>query len=84
MACSYMLFSLDHQMAPRISSYALYHSLYMGVKSNTPAKLSLGSKAKFTLYIKLTPASANFPEWYSNTNDDVSPDHESFTIDFVL
>tara|TARA_B110000259_G_scaffold185182_1_gene233690 strand:- start:670 stop:1191 length:522 start_codon:yes stop_codon:yes gene_type:complete len=29
-------------------------------------------------------ASANFPEWYSNTNDDVSPDHESFTIDFVL
>ena len=29
-------------------------------------------------------ASANFPEWYSNSNDDVSPLHESFKIDWVL
>ena len=29
-------------------------------------------------------ASANFPEWYSNTNDDVSPNYESYKIDWVL
>ena len=29
-------------------------------------------------------ASANFPEWYSNSNDDVSPNYESYNIDFVL
>lgn len=29
-------------------------------------------------------ASANFPEWFSNSNDDVSPSYESFKIDWVL
>jgi len=29
-------------------------------------------------------ASANFPEWYSNSNEDVSPNYESYTIDLVL
>jgi len=29
-------------------------------------------------------ASANFPEWYTNSNEDVSPNYESYTIDWVL
>jgi len=29
-------------------------------------------------------ASANFPEWFSNSNEDVSPNYESYTIDWVL
>ena len=29
-------------------------------------------------------ASANFPEWFSNSNDDVSPSYESYKIDWVL
>jgi hypothetical protein len=29
-------------------------------------------------------ASANFPEWFSNSNEDMSPNHESFNIDWVL
>lgn len=29
-------------------------------------------------------ASSKFPEWFSNSNDDISPANESFTIDWVL
>lgn len=29
-------------------------------------------------------ASSNFPEWFSNSNEDVSPSYESYKIDWVL
>tara|TARA_R100000329_G_scaffold114636_1_gene94152 strand:+ start:27665 stop:28186 length:522 start_codon:yes stop_codon:yes gene_type:complete len=29
-------------------------------------------------------AASKFPEWFSNSNEDVSPLHESYTIDWVL
>jgi hypothetical protein len=29
-------------------------------------------------------ASANFPEWFSNSGEDISPNYESYSIDWVL
>jgi hypothetical protein len=29
-------------------------------------------------------ASTNFPEWFSNSNEDMSPNYESYKIDWVL
>ena len=29
-------------------------------------------------------ASSNFPEWFSNSGEDVSPNYESYVIDWVL
>ena len=29
-------------------------------------------------------AAGSFPEWFSNSNADVSPSHESYNIDWVL
>jgi hypothetical protein len=29
-------------------------------------------------------ASANFPEWFSNSNDEQSPNYKSYTIDWVI
>ena len=29
-------------------------------------------------------ASASYPEWFSNSNEDVSPQYESFNTDWVL
>ena len=29
-------------------------------------------------------ASANFPEWFSNSNDEQSPNYKSYSIDWVI
>ena len=39
---------------------------------------------RFLDYMAFNATTKGITQWYSNSNDDVSPNYESFTIDWVI